>query len=81
MKSLKVREWYMAQYPSDEMGEMILKNVTFFDVMGALLVGKCVYEVMMGVYGDSIVRERVFAKLAELHKVEYDVIYDLWLKA
>lgn len=81
MQSLNVREWYMAEYPTDELGEMIKKGVTFFDVMGALLTGKCVYELLLGEYGDSLVRERVFGKLAELQNVEYSVIYDLWLKA
>ena len=81
MQSLNVREWYMTEYPTDELGEMINKDVTFFDVMGALLTGKCVYELLLGEYGDSLVRERVFAKLSELQKVKYSVIYDLWLKA
>ena len=64
----------MAEFPTDEVGERIKKDVTFFDVMGALLTGKCVYETMMGNYGDSIVRERVFDKMAKLHNVDYDVI-------
>ena len=54
MQNLNVRDWYMIEFPTDEVGERIKKDVTFFDVMGALLTGKCVYETMMGNYGDSI---------------------------
>ena len=50
----------------------------FFDVMGALLTGKCVYELLLGEYGDSLVRERVFGKLAIQRSY---VIYDFVVKA
>lgn len=81
MQSLNVREWYMAEYPTDQFGEKIKKGVTFSDVFNALLSGKCVYKLLLGKDVDSVIRERVFTKLAELKNVEYYAIYDLWLNA
>lgn len=81
MQSLNVREWYMAEYPTDQLGQMLKKGVTFADVFNALMSGKNVYKLLLGKHGDSVIRERVFTKLAELKNVEYYAIYDLWLNA
>ena len=79
MEVMTIREWYISEYSDDEAGMSLNENVSFYDIMGALLKGVSVYTILGG-YADSIIRERVFNKMAELFGVDYSVIYDLWLK-
>ena len=72
-----IRDWYVAEYPTDELGEEIREEVTFDGMRVALEGGDDVYD-FLGV-GDSIVRERCFAELADIFGVDYDVIYYAWL--
>lgn len=69
-----VRDWYMAAYPSDNLGDQINPYLTFQeaydgirDIYGALGVG------------DSFVRECVFTELSKRMDADYDDIYDRWL--
>lgn len=81
-KAEKIRDWYIAAYPEDELGLELNPNITFTGIFNFLrkpYKGVYVYDVL-GV-GDSLIRERVFARLAEIRKVDYDVIYDMWLAA
>lgn len=73
-----IKAWYLEVYPSDECGHDISESVTFDDLYEAMEKDKCVYETMGG--GDSVIRERVFQRLSDLKKVDYDVIYRLWLR-
>ena len=73
-----VRDWYVKEFPTDSLGSAIREGVTFLDVAAALNTGRKVYGVL-GV-GDSVVRERVFSKLAEIFSVPYEKIYEIWLK-
>ena len=73
----KIKEWYMKEYPTDELGAEINNEITFEDLFVAL--DKDVYEVL-GV-GDSVIRERCFEKLAEIMNVDYDYIFEKWLRA
>ena len=73
-----VKEWYKEEYPDDDMGDDIDPEITFDDVFEALDNYQDIYDVL-GV-GDSIIRERVFTKLADLMGVDYDYVYDQWLK-
>ena len=44
--------------------------------------GGCIYD-YMGVgdcVGDSLVRERLFTRLSEMLGLDYDHVYELWLK-
>ena len=75
----KIREWYIKAYPTDELGTEIDGEITFYDLFVVLDTYKDVYEALN--VGDSIVRERVFSKLAEIMEVEYDYIYKQWLRA
>lgn len=79
MKGIKesVKEWYAQAYPSDDLGKEINGAVTFEDLFTALDTYQDVYEVL-GVF-DSIVRERVFAELAERMSVDYNYVYDQWV--
>ena len=74
----KIKEWYIKEYPDDELGIEINDEITFYDLLGVLDAHKDVYEALS--VGDSIIRERVFSKLADILKVDYDYIYYKWLK-
>ena len=71
-----IKNWYMVNFPTDELGSDMNNVATFNDLYKALQVGMGVY-VVLGVC-DSVIRERVFGKLAELKGVEYDTIYNMW---
>lgn len=77
---LNVKEWYRGEYSTDDLVEEIKDTVTFEDVFEALDNYEDIYEVI-GNGIDSIVRERIFNKLAILMEVDYDYIYDQWLKS
>jgi len=72
----KVREWYTAEYPTDELGPKI-NDITFRDFAEGMNRGDDVYKTL-GVE-DSIVRERVFDRMSKTLQVDYDVIYSKWL--
>lgn len=71
-----IRDWYASTYPDDDLG-MNLSDITFHDLHTGISQGLDVYD-HIGV-GDSIVRERLFDRLAEIKRVTYDDIYNLWL--
>lgn len=73
-----VKQYYQQYFPLDDMGEDIDPLLTFMGLNGVLLRGEDVYEAI-GAH-DSLVRERLFTRLAELMGVDYEVIYDLWLE-
>lgn len=73
----KIKPWYRAAYPTDELGEELDPDVTFKDVYDGLKDGEDVYEVL-GV-GDSIVRERIFEEMTSIFGLDYDDIYYTWL--
>ena len=72
-----IRTWYITTYPTDEVGPTLNPTTTFADLWQALKQGSCVYAALGG-EADSIVRERVFEKLAALLGTDYDRIYTLW---
>lgn len=76
---LEIKKWYLENYANDTMGQELKNNVTFNDLFYALDRYKDIYETLGDI--DSVVRERVFQKLAELMQVDYDYIYDQWLLA
>ena len=73
-----VKEWYLNSFDVDNLGSEISENVTFGDVMKCLEEHNDFYE-CIGV-GDSVIRERVFEKLAEILNVEPLTVYYQWLK-
>ena len=75
---MKIREYYLEAYPSDDMGKDINPNATFAGLLNQLIVSGDVYAYLY-VY-DSIIRERLFEKLAEELEVSYEYVYNLWLK-
>jgi hypothetical protein len=78
-KRIKVKNWYIKTYPTDDLGEEINENITFWSLWAYIYQNHDVYDVL-GV-GDSIIRERVFEKLSEILGIEYKVVYDKWLQS
>jgi len=72
---MKVRDWYISEFPDDELGQDIPANLTFEMIYGNEAK---IYD-MLAPADDSIVRERVFEKTASLAGVSYDELYDRWL--
>lgn len=75
----KLREFYVREFPEDTFGKEIDPNVTFEDLFEALDHYRDVYA-CIGV-GDSIIRERLFSKLAKIMGVGYGYVYEQWLAA
>ena len=74
-----VKIWYISEFPNDaEMGVTLNNLTTFQDVCHCLLTRGDVY-LCIGGDADTIVRERVFKKLAEILKRSYTFVYNLWL--
>jgi len=75
---MNIKEFYLSEYPTDELGVELIETATFVGLLDVLHNNtKDVYD-YIGV-GDSLVRERVFARLAEILEMPYDYIYNLWL--
>lgn len=74
---MTVKQYYLENFPTDDMGEEINENATFIGLYSELTLQNDVYE-YLGVY-DSVIRERVFGKLAQELNKPYEFIYDLWL--
>lgn len=75
-ESKSIRDTYMKEYPTDELGEEI-EDISIGDVWKRFKSGEDIYDVL-GV-DDSVIRKRVFDVLSESYGVDYDNIYELWL--
>ena len=74
-----IKEFYLNEYPTDELGAEINEKATFAGLITELFGGHNVYD-YIGV-GDSLVRERLFAELAKQLNKPYDFVYNMWLNA
>lgn len=74
---MNIRSYYLEAYPGDDMGPEINKEATFLGLFAQLVKGNNVYDYLGA--SDSLIRERVFDKLAKLLNEPYDFIYNLWL--
>lgn len=75
-----VKEWYISNYPDDEVGQEIDNVLTFEELYHAMKMSDDFYETI-GDGIDSVVRERIFTEMSYVFNVSYDDIYNLWLKA
>jgi hypothetical protein len=73
---MNIRNYYVNEFPSDELGLEINPLANFESLMLAIK-GDLVYE-YIGV-SDSVIRERCFEKLSELTNRTYDEIYNEWI--
>ena len=76
-RDMTIREFYLENYPTDELGVEVNENGTFTGLLNVLFTEGDVYE-YIGV-GDSVIRERLFERLAEELGTPYDYVYNLWL--
>ena len=74
---MTIKEFYLNEYPTDELGVELNDNITFAGLVTELFGGHDVYE-YIGVH-DSLVRERLFSELAKQLNTSYDYVYNLWL--
>lgn len=74
---MTIKQWYQKTYPTDEMGENMFENVTFYDALITIQNQKDIYTIL-GV-GDSVIRERIFEELANRLGISYGDVYELWL--
>ena len=72
-----IKNYYLQQYPTDELGIEINQDITFYDLFYTLDSRQDVYD-FLGV-DDSLVRERCFSALAKVMKCDYEYIYNQWL--
>ena len=72
-----IKEFYLNNYPTDELGVELNENANFTGLLNELFTGNDIYG-YIGV-GDSIIRERLFSKLSEILNCSYDYVYNLWL--
>ena len=75
---MNIRNYYVNEFPSDELGVEINSEANFESLWLAIR-GDMVYE-YIGV-SDSVIRERIFEKFSELTGHDYDYIYQQWLNA
>lgn len=76
-KDTNLKNWYKAEFPTDELGDKIPSSTTFKTIFDLLQKHKDVYPYLAG---DSIVRERVFDGLCNILECDYDDIYYTWLE-
>jgi hypothetical protein len=78
MRDMTIREFYLENYPTDELGLELNETPTFAGLLNQLIVDGDIYH-YIGV-SDSLVRERLFQQLAKELNTTYDYVYNLWLK-
>lgn len=74
---MNIKEFYMNEYPTDELRLELNENATFVGLLNVLHEGGDVYDYIE--VGDSIVRERLFEELSKQLNKPYDYVYDLWM--
>ena len=74
---MKIKEFYLKNYPTDELGLEINENATFTGLLNELFTCNDVYKYIS--VWDSLVRERVFTELSIILNCSYDYVYKLWL--
>ena len=74
---MEIKQFYLNNYPTDELGVELNENANFTGLLNELFTGNDIYG-YFGV-GDSIIRVRLFEKLSEILNCSYDYVYNLWL--
>ena len=73
--NINIKKWYLETF-NDDLGLKINENANFNDIDYYEI--RHIYD-YLGNDIDSIIRERVFEKLASLLNISYNEIYDIWL--
>ena len=77
---MNIKRFYITEYPTDELGVELNEKANFLGLLDTLnndASGENVYS-YIGVY-DSLVRERLFERLAEQLEKPYKYIYEKWM--
>jgi hypothetical protein len=72
-----IKEYYTKTFPTDELGADLDYTATFEGLLIVLFTRKDVYD-YVGV-SDSVIRERLFERLAEIYSIPYNDVYYQWL--
>ena len=75
--NIKIKNWYLSSFPNDNLGQYICDKANFCELADTKQKIANIYE-YIGI-ADSIVRERIFEKLAELENISYEDVYKMWL--
>jgi hypothetical protein len=75
--TMTIKEFYTTNYPDDKLGLEINKTNSLAGLWNELLAGGDLYE-YIGVK-NSVIRERLFKKLADDIGESYDYVYNLWI--
>ena len=78
MENQNIKQWYKKEYSTDTLGQELNNNITFYGLFETLDNYQNTHK-FLGV-SDSVIRERIFAKLAQIMNVDYDCIYEQWLE-
>jgi hypothetical protein len=74
---MNIKQFYLENYPTDELGVEINEKANFVGLLNTLYEGNCPYDYID--VSDSIIRERCFEELAKQLNKPYDFVYNLWL--
>jgi hypothetical protein len=74
---MTIREFYLENYPTDELGLELNETPTFSGLLNQLITSGDIYQ-YIGV-ADSVIRERLFERLAKELNAKYEYVYNLWL--
>lgn len=78
-RSANIRDWYVATYPTDELGAeispMTFESLWIYPEYAEQQGEKVDVYGVIGV-GDSLVRERLFQELARIYNVPYERVYN-----
>jgi len=72
-----IQSWYLNTFLDDAEGVSLKRNITFAQAYNCLVSKDDFYE-FIGI-ADTIIRERIFEKIAELYEIDYSVVYNQWL--
>jgi hypothetical protein len=72
---MNIKKWYLETFPDDDMGENINDDADFTEM--DYYEVRHIYDYLGDI--DTVIRERVFQKLASLLNMEYKEVYDIWL--
>ena len=71
-------DWYVEAYPDDaDIMYGANDDLSFSDLVFEMVNGKDFYDTLQ--VSDSVVRERVFERIAQIYGVDYNDVYSLWL--
>lgn len=85
LRTTYVKEDYVQDYPTDDLGKEINENLNYLQLFNGLLKGEDIYDMMdvsdclLSLSTYSLIRERVLGRLAYLMGIDYQIIYYLWL--